>query len=552
MEGMLDSNGVVWYRFTVPDVTEADCDTLRIDALGWDLSGGTYRQGDDPEIALYDAAGLLGATHDDVDQVGNELRSALAFGANEGDPVATSGGLWAGEYYLAVAGFDAEFGLSGFEVTPDSAVEGLFVLFFTLGEPAFDCDSNGVADVCDISSGSGSDINTNGVPDECEDCNENFILDPEEIAAGTANDCNANGVPDFCDVTEAASRDCNANLVPDECEVSEAVKWDRNGNGYPDECEVAAGTGADCNENGIPDDCDAVYGTAVFVDDFSEDVLDPSRWVYVGGEPTAPTVEAIYVSAWRSLFVGDDLGTDTVETVEIDLAGTAAARVAYYLRSELYNSDGDELHVSIWDGSDWQIVFTHVADAEPPAWEAFELWLPPAALHSGFRLRFHAQDRGDLYWFVDDLEVAVFSVDCNGNETPDECDIAQGTSDDCNSNGAIDDCEIAAGTSPDFDGDGLMDECDADMDDDGLLNEVDVCDDTPLGAAVNPSGGPMGDIDDNCAVDLDDYYYFEICIAICGPGGDPVFQDCADVFDFDGDGDVDLADFAGLQGAFGG
>jgi hypothetical protein len=60
----------------------------------------------------------------------------------------------------------------------------------------------------------------------------------------------------------------------------------------------------------------------------------------------------------------------------------------------------------------------------------------------------------------------------------------------------------------------------------------------------------MGDLDDDCAVTLDDYYFFEICLYLSGPGSHPGFQDCLDVFDFDFDGDVDLRDFAWFQRAF--
>ncbi len=57
----------------------------------------------------------------------------------------------------------------------------------------------------------------------------------------------------------------------------------------------------------------------------------------------------------------------------------------------------------------------------------------------------------------------------------------------------------------------------------------------------------FGDFDDNCLIDLDDYEVFEICLSLSGPGGDPFFQECSDIFDSDDDGDVDLADFSAFQ-----
>jgi glucose/arabinose dehydrogenase len=75
-------------------------------------------------------------------------------------------------------------------------------------------------------------------------------------------------------------------------------------------------------------------------------------------------------------------------------------------------------------------------------------------------------------------------VDCNGNNIPDDQDIADGTSDDCNENGIPDECEpdcnengiadecdIADGTSQDTNNNGIPDECDAegDLDGDGVV-----------------------------------------------------------------------------------
>ncbi len=45
------------------------------------------------------------------------------------------------------------------------------------------------------------------------------------------------------------------------------------------------------------------------------------------------------------------------------------------------------------------------------------------------------------------------SLDCNGNDTPDECEL------DCNENDIADSCDIAAGTSQDSDQNGIPDEC---------------------------------------------------------------------------------------------
>jgi hypothetical protein len=96
-------------------------------------------------------------------------------------------------------------------------------------------------------------------------------------------------------------------------------------------------------------------------------------------------------------------------------------------------------------------------------------------------------------------------------------------------------CDIGAFEAGDYDGDGVID-------------GVDVCV-SPPAAAVNPAGGPLGDIDDDCAVTLVDFQYFEICLLLAGPDTIPLFTECRDVFDFDADQDVDLIDYARIQAA---
>jgi hypothetical protein len=60
----------------------------------------------------------------------------------------------------------------------------------------------------------------------------------------------------------------------------------------------------------------------------------------------------------------------------------------------------------------------------------------------------------------DESDIAAgSSQDCNGNGIPDECDIAAETSKDCNGNGVPDDCDLASGRSYDCDGDGALDDC---------------------------------------------------------------------------------------------
>ena len=135
-----------------------------------------------------------------------------------------------------------------------------------------DCNSNGVADSCEVSDGSVPDCDENGVPDSCDiaagaaDCDENGVPDSCELAGG-AVDCDENGVPDSCDIAAGAG-DCDENGVPDSCEIAGGAA-DCDENGVPDTCDLASGA-ADCNENGAPDSCDIALGIS---DDLNQDTV---------------------------------------------------------------------------------------------------------------------------------------------------------------------------------------------------------------------------------------------------------------------------------------
>ena len=101
--------------------------------------------------------------------------------------------------------------------------------------------------------GGGNSIGSNGETWEYgTDCNTNGIPDADDITSGTSSDCNSNTVPDECDISAGTSSDCNTNGVPDECELPGN---DCNTNEIPDDCDIGAGTSDDCQPDGVPDEC---------------------------------------------------------------------------------------------------------------------------------------------------------------------------------------------------------------------------------------------------------------------------------------------------------
>lgn len=132
-----------------------------------------------------------------------------------------------------------------------------------------DCNNNGTDDAEDILYEVSSDVNSNNIPDECEDCNNNSILDNYDIANG-APDVNSNGIPDECE------DDCNSNGLPDRYEARNNPSVDLNGNNVPDVCdpdcngnsiadfyEIKYGLKVDWDNNGIPDECQDCNNNAI-------------------------------------------------------------------------------------------------------------------------------------------------------------------------------------------------------------------------------------------------------------------------------------------------
>ena len=126
-----------------------------------------------------------------------------------------------------------------------------------------DCDGDGRLDACELAAGSENDVDGNGVPDVCQgDCNANGLPDSYELANGLALDCNQNDIPDSCDIASGASLDCNGNAVPDSCDILSGAAQDCNANAVPDSCDILSGVAQDCNSNAVPDSCDIGSGVS--------------------------------------------------------------------------------------------------------------------------------------------------------------------------------------------------------------------------------------------------------------------------------------------------
>jgi len=274
-----------------------------------------------------------------------------------------------------------------------------------------DCDSNGASDSCDIIGGSVSDCNDDGIPDGCEsDCNNSGKPDDCDVLSGYSDDCNGNIIPDECEI------DCNGNTVPDDCDLLMGTSADCNGNRQADECDIADGLSADCNGNVVPDDCDLGRFEKPLAQR-SPIGSGRSQAYLLGRVPEALGEVSVVIEASADL-------NDAGEWLDVKLNGEPLGRV--------FETGGVDCAVEVssaelvvgaesWNGANvsGDGVLSIVASSQVSA----------SACGGASFVRGMVRYRR-----------AAMSLDCNGNEVPDECEVMGGG--DCNVNGVPDECDI--------------------------------------------------------------------------------------------------------------
>ena len=367
-----------------------------------------------------------------------------------------------------------------------------------------DCNLNGIADECDITSGYSLDCQINGIPDECEltgnDCNSNLVPDDCDIGSGFSTDCNTNGIPDECEP------DCNNNGWADECDIMFGVSLDCQPDGVPDECQL---DGNDCNANTVPDECDlAPHATAVsFPLDSDPGWAVEGLWAF--GQPTGggsyngdPTsgFTGPYVFGYNldGDYENDLPGPLHVTTDAINCADMTGVSLSFRRYLGVHQLDRATIDVST-DGVNWTNVYTNPTffPINDSGWslQTFDISAVADAEPTVY-VRWGMGPTDATYsfcgWNLDDVEIAGYTSD----------------SFDVNGNGTPDECDAMAGGDFDVDGD----------------------------------------------TDIDDFLYFQACLA--GPGGVPAGDvpgfaaACMAAFDFNVDGSVDMADFVDFQTVF--
>ncbi len=281
-------------------------------------------------------------------------------------------------------------------------------------------------------------------------------------------DCNDNGNNDTCDIVSGSSTDLDGDGVPDECQS------DCNGNDVPDLHEIATGIVPDCNSDGIPDDCQGGQAVALLSPDLgAPSGSTPATVTFTDLIPTASLVQ-LTVRA-----IGDLSGAN--EYIDIMLNGSSATRLFVTGASDcptvpdvaLVQLQPDDFNAMVAADGSLHLLFSCPITVDGTECksggltvEMEYLGVPPAGDCNGnMRLDvceiadgLAADCNGNMR--PDSCDIASgFSQDCNANGVPDLCDIATGAAPDCNSNGVLDECDVAAGTSEDIDGNAKPDEC---------------------------------------------------------------------------------------------
>ncbi|MCB9849270.1 MAG: hypothetical protein H6817_01040 [Phycisphaerales bacterium] len=422
------------------------------------------------------------------------------------------------------------------------------------------------------------------------DCNSNGVLDSIDIGV-TSTDCNANGIPDECDVLEL---DCNANGYPDDCDIAAASSTDCNLNAVPDDCDIAGSTSSDCNNDGFPDDCEIAFH--LFILDNGS--VGTASKVHAFNVPTGGTTAPIITSLPPA---GNDRGMTILpgsgRLLINDVANAKLLDVDVFFKKinatinndrpllEIaYDWDANQLYATTDGGALYRVdmtfgftTFIRVLPGDSPAdWVclAYDSRTKRLLGASQTEQRMYAIDptTGDAVAFpsafgvglgdiaVDPADGTIYGIGDGGalyainratgeagsalinvaNIANTAAGIAVSFASECNGNGILDSCDIAGGFATDCNNNTVPDSCEADCNQNGIADECDVL--------------AGGDFDGDGDVDLADAAAMVDCLS--GPNTPPApavdacVPTCLQAFDMDQDGDVDLQDYAGFLLAF--
>jgi len=334
------------------------------------------------------------------------------------------------------------------------------------------------------------DCNGDGVPDECQtDCNDNDVSDDCDLAAGTSADCNGNNIPDECDATDTggAVSVVAYDMVNGASNTALSLSFHD---------ELYDGTGgplvdSDSLTGGLGQLTDGVTGVSAI----DEDLGDGAGYEWVGWDAIQPEITF-------------DLGEITrVATISIHVNNARTDGVGLFGSVDLTFSD---------DGVNFGDLITYTTTAAERADTSARFMSIDIPRYSRFVRATFSDQVGYPWILISEVRFTARPADCNDNDVPDECDLADGTSTDCNGNAVPDDCEI------DCDDNGIPDDCDLADGTYADCNENDVPDTCDI-ADVTSDDCNGNSLPDECEIDVQNaggtYFCTQDCEADCDADG---------------------------------
>ena len=342
-----------------------------------------------------------------------------------------------------------------------------------------DCNANGIEDAFEIDAGTSTDLNGNGVPDECEDCNANGLPDSLDIEQGLSADCQGDGVPDECQTElpfityriDDGSIENTIGLVNasdiawlNRFDVEEGGEILRDvrfawGEGLPPQFVATVYVWSDPNRDGYPYDAVVLTSEIVFVEGPGTGTL---QTIDIADTYIGPAGTPFYVGALISADAGIGVAPIDLGSPSTGRSWIASGPVGTLNPNDLASAGGIFGQIDIYGfPGEWIVRAKAFRDEDCNA--------------NGQRDDCDIFAETSLDCQLDGIpdECQIAGNDCNANGIPDDCELASGALTDCQPNGIPDQCELAAGTAFDLDGNGVPDDCE-DCDGNGLPDSLDI------------------------------------------------------------------------------